>query len=162
MNMTPETYMERLISVSSKKKQLLLDMLLLTKAQAETINEDGIDDLDKLISDKQSKIDEIDKLDEEFGVYFFRLKRELGIKSLDELRSPGIKGALELKECIGQIMDIIKEISCLEQHNSAMAKGLLNNFGHEIKKINEGKKTTNAYGQSPVIQAPSYFVDKKK
>ena len=159
--MTPEEYIKRLMEVSEKKLGLLEDMLNITKAQAESINEDGLESLEKLVNEKQTKIDAIDKLDEEFDVYFRRLKSELKVKSLDELSGLNIKGVKELQQTVGRIMGLIGDISGIEKQNNDKAKSLLGKFGDEIKTINQGKKMNSAYMPGPV-KPPSYFIDKKK
>jgi len=50
-----------------------------------------------LIDQKQSKIDEINGLDEEFNACFTALKQKLGVKSLDEAGTLGIKGVKNCK-----------------------------------------------------------------
>lgn len=131
-------------------------------AQTEAINIEGMDGLKKLISDKQVKIDEINKIDEEFGVYFARLKQKLGINKLEEIKSSDLKGAKELQQTIGQIMELLKEINELEKHNNEKAKGFLNDLGAKIRQIKEGKKLSNAYSPGTGLRQPSYFIDKKK
>lgn len=160
--MTPEQYIYRLTEISQKKYKLLQDMFILTGEHAKTINQEGIERLDKIIEAKQNLIEQIDKLDEEFNVYFSRLKQSLGIKSFDELKGPGFKGMEELQASVKQVMALIGEISQLDEQNNKNARILLNNLGDEIKKINQGKKVNMAYNPSPIVQPPSYFIDKKK
>jgi hypothetical protein len=162
MNTSPEKYIDRLQEVSAKKLALLQDMLLLTMAQAESITEDSVENLEQLIRGKQDKIDAIDKLDEEFSVYFARLKQELGVTSLDELQTKGIKGVKELKETIGQVMELIREISGVEKQNNDKANHLLDELGGEIRKLQQGKKMNSVYNPGPSMPPPSYFIDKKK
>lgn len=162
MDGTPERYIERLTEISNKKYKSLQDMFLLTMAQSEAINEDGLEGLQKLLDDKQSKIEEINKADEDFNVYYTRLKQTMGINSLAEINTPGIKGVKELQQLIGQIMDLLKEISEIEKQNSDKAKNLLNGLGSKIKEISQGKKVSSAYNSSPAAIPPSYFIDKKK
>ena len=160
--MTPEEYILRLTEVSGKKYILMQDILTLTRSQSGTITEDGVDGLEKLIALKQARIADIDKLDEQFDVYFQRLKQELKIKSLDELKGPNIKGVRELQEVVESIMSVIREISEIEKQNNENAKKLLNRFGDEVKKLNQSRKVNQAYNTSPAMQPPSYFIDKKK
>jgi len=47
------------------------------EAQTEAISEEGMDGLQSLIDQKQSKIDEINGLDEEFNACFTALKQSL-------------------------------------------------------------------------------------
>lgn len=161
MDNSPEKYVSRLAECSDKKLKLLQDMLELTKAQAEVIDEDGLDMLQKLVSEKQIRIEEINRIDEEFEVYFQRLKQVLKVKNLDELKSSEIKGVKELQEAIGQVVKLISEISTLEKQNSEKANGLLSDIGNEIKKLSQGRRINSAYTSGP-MQSPSYFIDKKK
>ena len=161
MDYSPERYVERLLELSNKKYLLLKEMLLLTQNQSETINEDGVDALVRLIDEKQQYINGIDKLDEEFNFYFKRLKQVLKVESLDELRMSGIKGTKELQQVVGKILEIINDISTLDTRNNSEAKKLLGNFENEIKKINQGKKVNTAYTYG-FKHSPSYYIDKKK
>lgn len=166
---TPEMYIERLDELLQKKKQKLQEIFALTEKQTDSITENGLDNLNKLIEEKQKKIDEIDKLDEEFGTYFLRLKSILGISRLDQLdvsklEGTAVTGAKQLKSLTAEIMEIIRSISEKEQVNNQKSKNLLGEFGSEIRKINQGKKTNNAYNayKSGSASAPSFFLDKKK
>lgn len=162
MDAMPERYIERLIEISRKKHSCLQDMVLLTMAQSEAINEDGLEGLQKLIDDKQKKIEDINKIDEDFNVYFTRLKQQFKINSLSELKAPNIKGVKELQQLIKQIMDLLNEINAIEKQNSDKARKLLDNLGSQIKRINEGKRVSSAYSTDPSSRPPSYFIDKKK
>lgn len=166
MDTMPEKYIERLNEFLLKKKALLLDILTLTQAQTEAIAEDSLDSLNNLINSKQLKIDEINKLDEEFGTCCSRLKSILGISNLDQLDATKIEygvseGAKQLKGLTAGILDVIRNISEVEKGNSQKSNKLLEQFGNEIKKINQGRKANNAYKPGSV-SAPSYFLDKKK
>jgi hypothetical protein len=161
MEMSPEKYIQRLNEILQKKILLLQDILVLTKAQAEVINEDEIDSLNKLIDKKQTKIDVVNELDEEFNVYFQRLKSSLGVKSIAGLDASGLEGAKELKDVTAEILNLINRISELEKQNTGNGKSLLDHLGGEIKKINQNKKVSSAYSPGPV-SVPSYFIDKKK
>lgn len=161
MDTSTEKYMERLIDILKKKHVMLRAILSLTQAQSAQMNEDGIEKLQKLIDEKQHVIDDINKLDEEFSVYFTRLKTTLKIKSLDELNASGIEGAKHLKEITAGILNLITEISGIEKTNNKKSEELLNELGSEIRKINQGKKVNSTYTAKPVNTA-SYFIDKKK
>lgn len=166
MIMTPEIYIESLNELLSKKKALLLDILALTQSQTESITEAGMDRLNHLIYEKQLEIDGINKLDDEFGACSQKMKSTLGISSLNQLDAAildaaAAKGAKQLKVLTAEILDVIQSISNLEKENSSKSKKLLEQFGNEIKKINQGKKANNAY-RPGVSSAPSYFLDKKK
>ena len=166
MDTIPEKYIRQLNELLQKKKVLLLDILTMTKAQTEAIAEDSLDNLNNLINSKQLKIDEIDKLDEDFGTCCSSLKSTLGISNLDQLDAAKLggaasEGAKQLKGLTAGILDVIRSISDIEKVNSQKSNKLLEQFGNEIKKINQGKKANNAY-KPGYVSAPSYFLDKKK
>lgn len=161
MDVSLEKYVDRLIEIQGKKKVLLQGLLELTEAQTKAINEEDIDQLNKLIDQKQLRIDDISKLDEEFGVYFARLKMSQKVSSLDELDMTGVRGAKELKATTSNLVQLITSISIIEKQNSEKSNKLLIELGSEIKKINQNKKVNNVY--SPIqVKTPSYFIDKKK
>lgn len=162
MDTSPEKYVERLIEISNRKYKLLQDMLALTGEQANAINESSIEGLEKLVDSKQAKINEIDKIDEEFNVYFQRLKQQLKIKSLDELSEPAIKGARELQGTVKRLVALMNEIFALEKQNNQKAKGLLDSLANEVKKLSQTKKVNLAYNHAGPKILPSYFIDKKK
>lgn len=161
MNISPEGYVERLYEATNEKFKLLLKMLELTKQQSLTINEDDLERLTQTVTLKQEKINEINQIDEDFDVYFQGLKRELKVKSLEEIKDLNIKGIKELQESIGNIIRVVKEISEIENINNDKAKDLLNGFKNEIKKLNHGKMINSAYNPRP-MQSTANFIDKKK
>lgn len=166
MDNTYGKYIELLNSLLSEKKAILLDILALTEAQSDAITEAGMDSLDHLIKQKQLGIDGINKLDGGFASYYDKLKASLGISCMEELEAAklddsAIKGVKQLKAQTAEILDVIRSISQLEKENARKSKTLLEQFGSEIKKINQGKKANSAY-KSGSYSAPSYFVDKKK
>lgn len=161
MDTSPEKYIQRLNETVDKKLGLLQDILELTEEQASSISEDGLEGLQRLVDDKQEKIDAVDKLDEEFKVYFQRLKSVLKVDSLSELDASGIAGAKELKGKVAEILELIKEIADSEKGNNSAAKKLLDSLGSEVKKLNQGMQMNNAYTPGHMNTA-SYYIDKKK
>ena len=162
MNNISIDFLQRLIEVSKKKYVLLKDIHKLTQVQTEVISGSDIEKLEELIKGKQGSIDSISKLDEEFGIYFKRLKQTLGVESLDEIKDIEIQGVKELRTVIGDIMTLLREISELEVNNNKSAKRLLEDIGDNIKKINAGHKANSIYNTAYNVETPSYFIDKKK
>lgn len=166
MGITVSQYIERINELLNKKLSLLKDIWAITQKQTDTIQEDRLDELGALIDEKQKKIDLIEKIDEEFGVYFERMKSAFGISRLDQLDVSKLEnsaqgGARSLKSLTSEVMGVIKEISEVEKTNSNKSKELLNEFGNQIRNINSGKKVNNAYRPAS-YEVPSYFLDKKK
>ncbi|KNY28609.1 flagellar protein FlgN [Pseudobacteroides cellulosolvens] len=158
---SPEAYIERLLEITDSKYTCLQEMLELTNEQANVIDGDQIARLEEIIDSKQKIIEKVDKLDDEFEVYFHRLKSEAGIKSVDELKTSEVKGLKELKKSVSNVMGILKELSDMEKSNGNKAKKVLGDIGNELKNINVAKKVNSAYGSIP-LQTESYFIDKKK
>ncbi|NLD49246.1 MAG: flagellar protein FlgN [Clostridiaceae bacterium] len=162
MTSSPEEYIERLSGISQKKYVLLQDLYILTQSQAVAIDCEEIKKLEELIENKQLKIDAITKLDDDFGVYFKRLKQILGVSSLDEVKEASYKGVKEFKTAVKNILDISKEISQMENDNNMKARKLLDSIGEEIRKMNMGRKANSVYNQAADMKQPSYYIDKKK
>ena len=159
--MAPEEYIKRLIEISGEKLERFGRLHKLTQSQSGAIEAEDLGLLEGLVAEKQVEINEINKLDEEFDVYFRRLKGVLGGESLDRVTNADIKSAKELKRIVAAIMDSAREIEALEKQNSEDARRLLDKFGGEIKRINQGIKASSAYIPEPA-KPPSYFIDKKK
>jgi len=161
LNKSPEAYIERLLEITDSKYACLQEMLKLTTEQANVLDGSQMEKLEEIIDSKQKIIEKVDKLDDEFQVYFHRLKTESGIKSLEELNVGEVKGLKELKASVSNVMGILKEMSELDKSNNSKAKKALEDIGNEIKNINVARKVNSAYGSTPV-QTESYFIDKKK
>ncbi|HOM01290.1 MAG TPA: flagellar export chaperone FlgN [Acetivibrio sp.] len=159
---TPEGYIQTLVQISEKKLNCLKNILSLTMTQNETINEEGMDGLQNLIDEKQAKIDEINRLDDEFNACFTAFKQKLGISSLDEAGRLGVKGAKELQDIVVKIVELLREISEAEKKNKEKADNLLNYLGAKIREIREGRRISSAYSSAASVSPPSYFFDKKK
>lgn len=161
MDASHEKYMDRLTEILHKKQGLLQEILDLTRSQTMAVDEEDLEKLQKLIEGKQARIDAIDRLDEEFNVYFQRLKSTLKINSLSELDTAGSPKTIQLKEATAGILKLIISIGDVEKVNSEKSQKLLKDMGNDIKKLNQGKKVNSAYTPSP-FKLPSYFIDKKK
>ncbi|NLL06177.1 MAG: flagellar protein FlgN [Clostridiaceae bacterium] len=162
MDASPEVCIQKVIEASNKKYSCLQQLIVLTRAQTEVISEESMDGLEKLIGEKQVRIDEINKVDEDFGMYVDLLKQKLGVSRLDEIENSSLKGLKELKQITGQIMELLNEINVLEKNNNKKAKDLLDDLGAQIRQIREGKKLNNLYNTGSGTIPPAYFVDKKK
>jgi hypothetical protein len=157
-----EIRFDRMIELLGRKKELLGDMLELTKAQTDVIAAGTLDKLEQLVHEKQLKIDEIDKLDADFGVYFESLKSAFNINRLSELDVHADPRAKQLKHITSEVIELIGEISSIEKVNSEKSKKLLEELGSQIKKVNQGKKINNAYSKQPADVSSSFFLDQKK
>lgn len=153
--------LENLISSLKKKNSLLLEMLAITKAEANSIEKDDTDSLNKLLTQKNSIIQSIDILDEAFNNEYNALKKELKVGSLEQASELPRDLLAELKKETKGIFELIKEISDIHEANKQKAKEIKNDLATEIKKINNSMQATNAYRGNSQFQG-SYFIDKKK
>ena len=156
-----DDYMQRLIRILSEKINLLKQILDLTNTQSLAIEDEDIGKLESLVAEKQKKIDEVDRLDKEFDVFFLRLKSVLNIKSMDELKAGEVPGAFKLLKAVEEVVAIVEKISEMEARNNKKAKNLLYRLGEEIKKINQRKKANQAYAPGHA-KPQAHFIDKKK
>jgi len=161
MNISADKYFDRMNEILEKKKALLRDMLSLTEAQTSAITADSLDALQGLVEKKQQKIDAINRLDEDFGVYFERLKTLLKIRKFEDIDLSAFPAARKLKEITSEILELIGCISKIEKQNNEKSKKLLDTIGSKIKQLNQGKKINNAYNPAPQSTS-SFFLDKKK
>ena len=155
-------YFKNMTELLVKKKMLLAEMLELTRNQTPAIEEGSLDKLQKLIEEKQSRIDEIDRLDTEFKTCMEKLKSAAGVKELGELDASRFPGASELKQATAEVMSLVEKISSVEKINNAKSKELLEKLGSQIKRLNQAKKLSNAYNRPDAAGPSSFFVDKKK
>lgn len=159
--MEPQVYLSRLNEILIKKQALLREILDLTRQQKEALASDSLDELEILIAKKQTKMDAVDKLDEQFVVYLEGLKRRLWIKTLDELPAWRIPGATELKENTAAILDVLREIKALDDENTASVKSKMAVLKDKIKQSNDFRKVSAAYLQPGHNLASPYFDQKK-
>jgi hypothetical protein len=155
-------YFGKMTELLVTKRALLAEMLELTREQTPAIEEGSLDKLQKLIEEKQKRIDGIDRLDAEFTAHMEKLKATAGVKDLSELDAARFPGARELKHATAEIMSIVEEISSVEKINSAKSKELLEKLGAQVRRLNQAKKLSNAYNKPDAAGAPSFFMDKKK
>lgn len=158
--MNKTDYIKLLGELLKKKIDCLRRILVLTERQKECINEDGIESLERLISEKQVVIDEINRIDLEFERIFSDFKADMGVERLEDIIGLNAQEVIELKKCVSEIMTLVGKISAIEKQNSEMANSLLDEISGKIKKINQSKMINNAY-KSKVQKTVSYFIDKK-
>lgn len=164
MSEAGDKYFNRLIEISLQKRDVLAEFKKMTEAQQSGIEKDDIDSVEKLVQLKQVKIDDIKKLDEQFEVYFKRMKFELKIKNLEEVSEMHVTRELKkkLREITVNIMDLTNIITSLEKENSNLIKNMMSDLQGEIIKLNQGKKISNIYSSTIVTSQSAYFIDKKK
>lgn len=150
----------QLNSISKRKLDLLQEIEACTFKQGECIKSGKLDEVEKIIEEKQKLMNKIDKLDSEFAVYAGELKKILNISSFESLPDFNMAGTKELKEVVEKIYAVLGRIKKMDGENTALVKKELSQTGDRITHTNTFKKVSKAYGPSKPVN-PSYFFDKK-
>lgn len=167
--MNAQTYVGRLVEVSTKKYALLEQMLQSYLLQEEDLKADSAESKTEdvnmqevLVDKRQILMESIDKLDEEFHVYSERLKNTLGIQSLDELSRFNVEGRKELKDITLRITRMLEEL--MDRHNKTKQhlSEKVQRAGEKNILIGKTKQASQAYQPGPSMQSPSVYFDKKK
>ncbi len=161
MDTSPEKYVRKLTEVSQIKYSLMQQIFELTKLQTDALSKEDLDELGQIIEKKQKVIDQIAPYDTDFEVYFKRLKYELQVESLDELKNTKIDGIKELKIVIDSIVRIMGQINEIDKKNQSMAKEQRDKLSLEITKIRQGKTVNSAYNPKPITTNSAMFDTKK-
>lgn len=159
--METNNYLKQLIEISERKLDLLMEIYSLTLEQNEAIKAGRFDEVERLIGQKQSRMDLIDKLDEQFLYNAQKLKDQFSVDSLERLADFNLSGAKELKEIVVKINEQLKSIRQLDDENTGIIKKEMEETGETINHVNTFKQAARAY--NPVTpETPSYFFDRKK
>jgi len=153
--------LERMIKLSAEKLKLLKKLKEFSEKQSEAFRQQRLDEVEGILNKKDEIIGIIGKLDDAFLKDSESMKKILGIESLTQLENTGIEGCSKLKDLIGRITALVEEIINIERLGYENAVMLQSEYKSEIKNINTAKKVANAYNKKP-LNAPSYFIDKKK
>lgn len=155
------TYISVLHSSLRKKLELIKDILQLTKEQSKILNKETVDtdDFDRLISEKEVKINEVLEIDRGFQTVFGKISSVVK-ESPQQYRQQ----ILEMQNYIRTITDIGIEIENLEQKNKEKFNKFLASKRHDIKDFKVSNKTAVSYYKNMSNQHrewQSYFVDSR-
>jgi hypothetical protein len=154
-------YLSRMNDILIKKQALLQEISGLTRAQKDALQRENYNELEVLIAKKQTKIDAIDKIDEEFSVYSARLKSTLDIESFDDLPQYRVDGTKELKDNVSEVFRLLSEIKSIEDENTGKMNAEMAKLKGKIKAQNSVKRINRAYG-SPAAGTMNHYFDTKK
>lgn len=145
-----------------KKLELIKKLLDLTKEQNKILNEEiiDIDSFDRLVSEKEVKINEVLEIDRGFQTVFNKISNIIK-ESSQQYRQQ----ILEMQNFIRVITDIGVEIENLEHKNKEKFYKFLASKRSDIKDFKVSNKTAVSYYKNMSNQHrewQSYFVDSKK
>lgn len=156
------TYISVLHGSLRKKLELIKKLLDLTKKQNKILNEEtiDIDSFDRLVSEKEVKINEVLEIDRGFQTVFNKISNIIK-ESPQQYRQQ----ILEMQNFIRVITDIGVEIENLEQKNKEKFNKFLASKRSDIKDFKVSNKTAVSYYKNMSNQHrewQSYFVDSRK
>lgn len=161
MHMDIDNLLRLLIDTSHKKGQALERFLELTSLQANLIKAGNLDTLMTVIDERQGVISLINDIDLVFLENYNKLKKALGIQSIEEMDTNAHPLLKDLKNNIEHIMKILKEIDHLDKMNTNNLKIDLEHVKDELKKIKiekQSSKLASAY-KNKYAGAQGMFVD---
>jgi hypothetical protein len=159
--MEPREHLTKLNEIMAKKQVLLREILDCTLQQKEALSRDDFNELEILIAKKQARMDAVDRLDRRFLDHAEGLKKELGIKSLEELPARRISGTVQLKENTAGVLDLLREIKAVDDENTACLEKKVADMKEKARQSNSFKKVSAAYFQPRHGLTNPYFDEKK-
>lgn len=147
--------------LSVKKLELVKELLEFTKEQNIILSEDDvdIDSFDKIVSEKDIRINEVLEIDKGFDSVFNKIGSTIKANP-QEYRQQ----ILEMQNLIRTITDIGVEIEGLENKNKEKFSKFIMEKREEIKDFKKSNNTAASYSKNMSNQHQewkSYFVDRK-
>ncbi|MBU5310795.1 flagellar protein FlgN [Tissierella carlieri] len=150
---------KKMIELSLKKKDILIEILRLTTTQAETIENDNMDDLSKILIQKEKLIEDIDTLDRDFISLYNDIKSEEGIDNLEKINIEKYANIKSLKEIVTEINTILNDISMIDRNNTIKMKSNVDKVKSDLKQVKEVKRAYKGYNYEAV---ESILIDEKQ
>ncbi len=161
VNENIETYLTVLEEALSKKDEILIQLIDITKNQESIIKEKEIDEMEfnRTLEEKDKLIQLIQTIDDGFERIYLLVKEEL-----PKAQSRYIERIKRLQDLIKEVMDKGVELQVLEKHNKMKLEAFLRTKRSEIKDFKMNNKTVSNYYKSisKQYEQESYFFDKKK
>lgn len=150
---------DQLISLTKKKKQLLDNIINITRTQTGQIEKENMEDLDMSLNKKDNIIKQIDKLDREFLEVFSQIKKTHSVEDINQLDIEEYPNLKELKEVVQEVASTLLAISMIDKENSHSIKEKLEKTKLELKNIKKGRKAYRGYNTKTT---ESMLIDEKK
>ncbi len=150
---------KKMIELSLGKKDILLQILELTKTQGNVIENDNMDDLSIILVKKEKLMEEIDVLDREFLSLYNGIKSEEGIDNLEKINIDKYTNIKSLKEIVVEINTILNDISAIDRNNTIKMKSNVDKIKSDLKQVKEAKRAYKGYNYEA---AESMLIDEKK
>ena len=154
-----------LIIISKEKQQRLEAIKNLTLAQSAEANKEDTDDLlenmTRLIGEKQRKIEEINLLDQNFKKLHTELESLIHIGNWQNAGKHPDSQIRALSNILEKNTITMREIQAIDIENTNKMQENLKQIQEQLKKVRQGKKAAYGY-DSNYGGVDAYFVDKKR
>lgn len=150
---------EELKKISNKKLISLNKIYDMTQKQTKAIMNYNVDELNRLINQKQEQIDTVNELDNAFSSKFIQIKKELCVDSLEEI-TENKEEFKPIQAFINEIQEVVSRIIALEKQNSEIGEELQEEIKESMQQTGKEQKILRGYNPHN-ISSPAFF-DKKK
>lgn len=144
-----------------KKKALMDEIFEITLLQKKDILENGGENINSFLDQRQMKMDQVDTLDEAFIKVFAKIKAEIGVEDLGTVSGSQYPELTDLKGLIGEVQEITLKTLSLENEAEEELEKLMERVRKEMLMVQKGRRTLNAYDSKPQSN-DGYFIDRKK
>lgn len=148
-----------MIQLSNEKKVLLDHILEATEKQKLFIQDENMDGLTNILSEKDEIMKNIDLLDINFLSLYNNIKSMENISSLEDINVDKYSNIKLLKSNINEINLMLNSIRILDNDNTRMMKTNLENIKSGLKHVKEVKNAYKGYNYEP---PESMLIDEKK
>lgn len=148
-----------MIQLSNEKKVLLDHILEATQKQKSFIQDENMDGLTSILSEKDEIMKNIDLLDINFLSLYNNIKSMENISSLEDIDVDKYSNIKLLKSNINEINLILNNIRILDNDNTRMMKTNLETIKSGLKHVKEVKTAYKGYNYEP---PQSMLIDEKK
>lgn len=148
-----------MIQLSNEKKVLLDHILEATQKQKLFIQDENMDGLTNILSEKDEIMKNIDLLDINFLSLYNNIKSMENISSLEDINVDKYSNIKLLKSNINEINLMLNSIRILDNDNTRMMKTNLENIKSGLKHVKEVKNAYKGYNYEP---PESMLIDEKK
>lgn len=149
----------KMVTLSLQKKNILEQILDLTIEQSQLIKDDKLDEMEYLLQSKQKKMDEVDELDINFLELYNEVKKTERIESISHIDINKYSNLKDLKNEVDSINIILYKISKLDKENTDEMRRSLKIVQQSIKDVKNGKRAYKGYNKN---QIGSILIDEKK
>lgn len=135
---------DNLVSLVKSKYEQLQDVYVLTEQQSNAIETLDMEELNRLIDEKQERINLIMTFDSQFEAIVDDIKTIYEIKSLDELELES-DNIIKLKDMISKVTGILRQILQIENSNKEKMNASKLELEMKMKNAQTGKIAMKQY-----------------